>query len=381
MACVRKRRGKWVVDFRDHEGRRRWETYNTRKEADDALSKRVGQLNRGSYRSPAQIPPFGDVAKAWLAERREESRHSSYSVWESQVTLHLLPAFEQVKVNAITPAMVRTFRSQKSEIGLSRTMVNKLAQTLGSILDMAVADEVIERNPVLRVRRQKNRNSEKRTADEKAIREDEVLTNEEVGKLLAEAEPGLFRAFLMTAALTGCRSGELLALRWDEDVDLEARTLTVRRSLTWTKSLEQRGGPPVPEFTPPKSEASRRTIELAPQLATELKRWRLACPNGVEALVFPKLDGGPQHRSYVTLRGFKPALERAGLRSVKLHSLRHSFASTLIMRGAPVTQVAHLLGHKKPSVTLDVYARWFRRLESADALRDVADCMVGRRDH
>jgi hypothetical protein len=56
MACVRKRRGRYVVDFRDDDGRRRWETYDTRKEADAALSKRVKELHTGTYKPPKDIP-------------------------------------------------------------------------------------------------------------------------------------------------------------------------------------------------------------------------------------------------------------------------------------------------------------------------------------
>lgn len=56
MACVVKRRGKWVVDFRDQHGKRRWETYKTRKQADDALATRIGQVKGGAYRSAADLP-------------------------------------------------------------------------------------------------------------------------------------------------------------------------------------------------------------------------------------------------------------------------------------------------------------------------------------
>jgi hypothetical protein len=55
MACVVKRRGKWVVDFRDHEGKRRWETYETRREADDALAKRIGEVKGGVYRAARDL--------------------------------------------------------------------------------------------------------------------------------------------------------------------------------------------------------------------------------------------------------------------------------------------------------------------------------------
>lgn len=376
MACVRKRRNKWVVDFRDHEGKRRWESFDTRKDADEALAKRVGQLRKGTYKAPSEMPTFGELARTWMDVRWQDRRHSSCVVWESQLELHLLPVFGKFKLNAITVRSVEVFRDEKAASGLGPVMVNKLLQTATSVLEVAVKHGYIERNPAKLADRYKGRGGEQRSAGDRGIRESEVLSPDQVAKLIEAAEPGLFRAFLMTAALTGARSGELLSLRWDEDVDLETRTITIRRSLSWTKARSERGQAPLARFTQPKTPAALRTIPMAPQLVSELRRWRLACPKGPEGLVFPKLNGGPQHRAHITLKGFKPALERAGLPDVRLHGLRHSFASTLILNGAPVTQVAHLLGHENPSVTLDVYSHWFKRLESAGAIDNIANLML-----
>ena len=70
------------------------------------------------------------------------------------------------------------------------------------------------------------------------------------------------------------------------------------------------------------------------------------------------------HRSTALRYGLWPALSRAGLRRVNMHSLRHSFASALIMAGAPVTEVQSLLGHSSPAVTLKVYSHWFKNVET-----------------
>ena len=70
--------------------------------------------------------------------------------------------------------------------------------------------------------------------------------------------------------------------------------------------------------------------------------------------------GKPVRRSAMFKAAFWPALKRAGLPHVKFHSLRHSFASRLIQLGRPVTEVAHLLGHSSPAITLKVYAHWLK---------------------
>jgi integrase len=102
-------------------------------------------------------------------------------------------------------------------------------------------------------------------------------------------------------------------------------------------------------------------VPLAPELTAALKQWKIQCPNGDLDLVFPAPTGLPTHRSNVLRRGLYPALRHAGLRCVKgLHSLRHSFASILIMQGTPITEVQHLLGHSNPQTTLKVYSHFLR---------------------
>ncbi len=65
MACVTRRRNRWVVDFRDQDGKRRWQSYETRDEADTALSKLVPALRQGTYRAPAELPTLEAVAREW----------------------------------------------------------------------------------------------------------------------------------------------------------------------------------------------------------------------------------------------------------------------------------------------------------------------------
>src|SRR5271167_4214116 len=87
-----------------------------------------------------------------------------------------------------------------------------------------------------------------------------------------------------------------------------------------------------------------------------LRRWKLQCPQSEHDLVFAIRDGQPMHRSTALRYGLRPALNRAGLRRVNMRSLRRSFASALIIAGAPVTEVQHLLGHSSAAIMLKVYS-------------------------
>jgi len=90
--------------------------------------------------------------------------------------------------------------------------------------------------------------------------------------------------------------------------------------------------------------------------------------------------GLPTHRSNVLRYGLYRALRHAGLRRVDMHSLRHSFASALIMAGAPVTEVQYLLGHSSPQTTLKVYSHWFANTKS-DSVHRLSRTLTGNFGH
>jgi integrase len=190
---------------------------------------------------------------------------------------------------------------------------------------------------------------------------EEVPTPEEVTRLLDAAAPGRTRTFFLVAVHTGAREGELLALTWD-DVDLDARTVTIRRTVSWAKTTAEReAGLKGARFYEPKTRAGRRVLELPEELVPELLKWKLACPPSRMGLVFPTADGRAFHRRMLHKEGLVPALEAAKLRHFTVHSLRHFHASVLIQQRVPITEVAARLGHASPAVTMAVYAHFLRQ--------------------
>ena len=104
----------------------------------------------------------------------------------------------------------------------------------------------------------------------------------------------------------------------------------------------------------PKSKASRRKIDLAPELIHELKKWKLACPKGEKDLIFPTEEGTPENAANLLYRRFFPALRRAGLPRMRFHNLRHTYASLLIAQGQHPKYIQSQLGHSTINVTLDI---------------------------
>jgi integrase len=97
-------------------------------------------------------------------------------------------------------------------------------------------------------------------------------------------------------------------------------------------------------------------VELPDELVAALKRWRLRCPKGEHDLVCPNASGGPMQSSDLLRTGLHPAPRRAGIRQVRFHDLRHSFASNLLAAGVDVVTVSKALGHANVHITLVTYA-------------------------
>ena len=201
-----------------------------------------------------------------------------------------------------------------------------------------------------------------------AVNPRSVLSLAQARQVIAVATPGLYQTFLLTAVQTGGRVGELTALTWN-DVDLAAGHLTIGRSVSWARRRDAEVGQGGPTYGAPKTKSGRRRIPLRPELVAALKRWKLACPPTADGWVFPSDTGTtPGHRSTLAHQALHPACDRAGLPRVRIHSLRHTFASTLLMAGRSETEVAALCGHKDSSITRRVYSHWLKADHDADAL-------------
>lgn len=151
------------------------------------------------------------------------------------------------------------------------------------------------------------------------------------------------RALYLTAAMTGLRQGELVALRW-QDVDWSAGVVRVRRSFS-------RG-----QLGTPKSRRSSRSVPLADRVAAELERlFQRSVFQGDADLVFGHPRTGSPYDASRLRKRFKRAIVIAGIRDVRFHDLRHTFGTRMAASGAPLRALMEWMGHRDLATTL-VYA-------------------------
>lgn len=329
MACIRKRRGKWVVDYRDGLGIRRWVTCRTRREAEDVLDERRKESRQPTR--PAVDPNIAIAAYAarWLQLVSASIKPRTLKGYEQILRLHLLPTFGALKVRQLAKGRIKDFLSAKLTAGLSRNMVRLIHATLRAMLNAAVDDGVILVNPADKLGRQLRLIKPVKARQEaiKAMTREQgegFLTTTRTAEVPADRR--YYPLFLLLAR-TGLRLGEALALQW-EDLDLRTRELRVVRAFS--------GG----RLETPKS-GYGRTVDVSQELARGLRR--LQVDRAAEKLrsgwaemppwVFCTKSGTPLDESKVR-KVFTRMLKRAGLPlHFSPHGLRHTFASLLLQQG------------------------------------------------
>jgi integrase len=221
---------------------------------------------------------------------------------------------------------VRRWRKNLLDAGVSAVTVAKAYRLLKAIMNTAVDDGLLRRNPC----RIKGGGQEKSP-------ERPVLTVAQVG-VLADAAGPRYCALILLAVFGSLRWGELAALRRC-DIDMQARTVRVVRQLS-----EPRGGGFA--FGPPKSEAGQRTVAIPEVIMPDLALHVMthAAP-GDDGLVFTSPGGDPLGHSNFRRRVWVPALKTAGLRPIHFHDLRHTGNTLVAGSGANLRELMDRMGH------------------------------------
>jgi integrase len=292
--------------------------------------------------------PLAEAADAWLAglDIKPKTRAGYQSLLRSRV----LPAFGELPVNRISPAMVREWIADMTSGGLSASRIKQAKQVLSAPLKLAVNDGILARDPTSGVKVPTARRREQR-----------FLTAEQVTVLAAAAENTQTGAGLVieTLAWVGMRWGELVALK-RHCVHLLRRRIEIAESATELGSGLSWGTPKTHE---------RRLVTMPAFLAD-----RLAVQLGTiadDGLVFTAPKGGPLRSSPFRQTVWKPAIKAADLGQLRIHDLRGTAASLMISSGANIKAVQRQLGHASAAMTLDLYGHLYE--DDLDALSEAMD--------
>ncbi len=356
--------------------------FATRRLAADALREQLGSVDRGTHVAPSKVT-VGEHFTRWLdGLRRGPTTVASY---RKNVRLHVIPYIGDVKLAQLTgtrlTAMYRELESSGRRDtmsgGLSARTVRYVHTIVHSALAAAVEDNLLAVNPATKAKPP--------TAKEAKAPEMHTWDSDQLRTFLEWAQrerPELYPAWLLLA-MTGMRRGEALAVRWG-DIDFEASTLAVRRSVVLVK---EKGTGQRLEIGPPKTGRSR-VIDLDAQTLQTLKSHR-AQRGSVslrlahdDAYVLGRWDGGLRHperlsREFVrqlasAARGLGDAMPPV----IRLHDLRHTHATLYLRAGVHPKIVSERLGHASIAITMDVYSHALPTMQK-EAAEQVAALIYG----
>jgi integrase len=353
--------GKWACKWY-FEGKQQWKTFRTKKEAERFKARTFTEIEDGTYK-PIKDIAFDKFATKWLAEKKETVRPSTYDFYRP-VTNSLISFFESNKLRAIDFSLCKDYvKKKKEQAKLSNKTIGYHVMVLRQILAEAIREGYLKQNPAEYVKRPKA-----------AKKEFPILSAEELQRFLNHVD-SRYRLLFEVAALLGLRRGEVLGLTW-EDIDLEEGTLTVSHSLQRVESADKAKRKRAFSLVEPKTEKARRTLSLPSYLVTEMKKHKLQSPPNDLNLVFTTEKGQPLNGDWVYKRQFLPAIDAAELPKVRLHDLRHGYASYAPALGQDLASVSARLGHSSPTVTLSTYTHVIKRLQNEQA-EEIAGALLG----
>jgi len=318
---------------------RRGYGFATKREAQAALDK-VLQRRDKRVTEDAKIT-VGQFLPAWFAEREHDLKPSTLLNYRRYIELDIVPALGTVALQALHHDHIRVFVADLTAAGRGPTTVRRIIATLSSALADAVEQHRILNNPATHVTLPKVEKAERVPwSTAQAITFLEHVTDDRLGPLFE----------LLVG--TGLRQGEALALRW-EDIDIEARSLMVRRTLSDV------GGHLV--FSEPKTRASAAGVGLPSRVVTALEvqamRQQMERDEWAEEyddlrLVFARESGAPIRPEHV-LKRFGTLCRAAGVPAIRVHDLRHTAATLMIGSGVPLAVVSKVLRRTPVSITAD----------------------------
>ena len=361
---IRKKGESWQIQVYigtepDGQYRRHFETIHGRKsDAQKRLNELLVSLEKGVYTPPGRLT-VAEHLHNWLEGYvKTNCSQRTLDGYQSIIETHLVPALGQFQLKHLHSQAIQSYYGKACE-RLSPRTVHHHHRVLSQALKYAVRQGYLGRNPAEMV--------DLPSPHKKAMC---TLTPSEVEVLLKSATGNYYYPVTYTAVSTGLRQAELLGLRW-RDIDLDMLSISVSQVL-----YKRRG---ICQFKEPKTSHSRRRVAMTPKLALFLRAYKaerewlyreLGKELTLDDLVFTSVELKPIDPCVLT-HAFKRMTGQVGLKGVRFHDLRHTFASLMLLRGAKPKVISEALGHASVAFTMDTYSHIIEGMqEDAMALLD-----------
>lgn len=328
---VRKLKGRdsWYLDIH-LDGKRTTRVVGKSKRTADIVAAELELAHaKGKVGILDRSPTFAECAKKWLEYvelRRKPGTVKRYAGLIDEANKHLGgKSVAQIGRGDVRDTLMRAYKD-----GAAKASVALLHSAISGVFSHAIEDGLVTVSPAAGAMAKLGLSDDKEAIN--------PLSPEDMQAAIKAMEEALRPVFLLLYA-TGCRIGEALPLTWD-DIDLRNRKVTF--SKTAKDQVVSRGTKAGPGRTVEMSDDLHRVLSMMDQ-------------DG--GLVFRTKNGGMMSDNTLR-RKWSSACRAIGIGHRRLHDIRHTTASVLLARGAPITMVSALLGHASTKMTLDIYGHY-----------------------
>jgi integrase len=347
-----KKPGEWWV-FVTHKGKR-----TSRKVGSEEAAQEVGKtieakltlkqfVVEAPQRKEEQTPTYEEYATVWLEDQiKTLRRESTYIRYKELLKRHVFPVIGKLPLDQVKRSHVKKMLLDYSKQGHTKRSVALLRDIANGPFAAAVDDELIQSSPITGVLKRLGIKPDNKPPVDPLTAEETALLLETCREHYPEYHP-MFLLMLRT----GVRLGEALALKWS-DVDWNSRFIQVARSYRRRETSGTKTG-------------KTRRVDISDQLLETLKSLYIQRKREVLSLGLREVDGIIFHNGKGKSRGqnsvryiFKKVLMKAGLRNLRPHDMRHSYASQLLSDGVTPVYVKNQLGHHSIEITVDIYGHW-----------------------
>ncbi|MGH3731244.1 MAG: tyrosine-type recombinase/integrase [Micromonosporaceae bacterium] len=347
----RRESGRWQARYPGPDGRMRSapQAFARKSDAERYLTLIEAQMVRGEWADPERAKvTVGDYAERWISER-PNLRPRTVGLYRWTLRKHITPYLGRVSLGKLSATLVREWRSRLLADGVSVGMAAKAYRLLRVVLMTALKeDEILHKNPC-RIP----------GADQEKAPERPVLTMQQIFDL-ADVIPARYRPMILLAAFASLRWGEVATLH-RQNIDIEARTITVRQTFSEVRGVGLTVGPP-------KSRAGARTVSIPPSLVPVLVQHMDAHVGpGADAFVFTTETGKLIWRgTFNKLVGWRAAVEKIGAPGLHFHDLRHTGNTLAARTGASLADLMARMGHDSSQAAM-IYQHKSREADRAIA--------------
>lgn len=298
------------------------------------LPEIIYKLNSGTFfnNDNTTIPTVNEYAEVSFALHERNRKESTKYDYESSLRLHINPYFGNKRLDKIKPSDIALWQNRLLE-KLTPRRVRNIRAVLNTFFEDAMRDEIIDKNPVSKVKIPKIEKVEVKS-----------FTLDEMKQIIEGAE-GDLKAFCALGFFTGMRSGEIIGLRWS-DIDFKRKEISIKRAIK------------MGVISTPKTQSSTRTIDILDQLMPYLEEQHDRTGDQ-DSYVFLNKEGDHYYDiKRIRDTRWKRLLKELEMPYRTIYQMRHTFATVMIEHGEDILWVSHMLGHTDTSMTLQMYAKY-----------------------